>query len=197
MPLWVALHSRHKESPRRRPAGAFRFVEPAACALPGRGRSAAHQVLVDRMGRLAAFADRPDDQRLATAHVAGGVDLVDRGCVALRCRPARLPRWSSSAPSSVSMPSCSGPAKPMAMKTRSARMMNSVPSIGRRFSSTRAHSTPVTLPFLPTTPKRRAGELALGALGLRGRGAELGRPVGPDRQLVLAHAAASGGCRAG
>jgi hypothetical protein len=32
---------------------------------------------------------------------------------------------------------------------------------------------------------RSGGELALGAFGLARRGAELGRPVGPDQQLVL------------
>ena len=41
----------------------------------------AHQELVDRVRGLAAFADRPDHQRLAAAHVAGGEDLVERGLV--------------------------------------------------------------------------------------------------------------------
>ena len=36
-----------------------------------RQRRRAHQILVDRMGGLAAFADRPHHQGLAAAHVAG------------------------------------------------------------------------------------------------------------------------------
>src|SRR5580700_12131924 len=40
-----------------------------------------HQKLVDRVRGLAAFADRPDDERLAATHVAGGKDLVERGAV--------------------------------------------------------------------------------------------------------------------
>jgi hypothetical protein len=34
-----------------------------------------HQEQIDFTGALAAFADRPDDQRLAAAHVAGSEDL--------------------------------------------------------------------------------------------------------------------------
>ena len=41
-----------------------------------RGSSeASHQELIDRARALAAFADRPDHQRLAAAHVAAGEDL--------------------------------------------------------------------------------------------------------------------------
>ena len=54
---------------------------------PYRGQlSRTHQVLVDGVGGLAAFADRPDDQRLATAHVAGREDLVDRRAIVLHVR---------------------------------------------------------------------------------------------------------------
>ena len=40
-----------------------------------RQRGLAHQELVDRLGGLAAFADRPHDERLAAADVAGGEHL--------------------------------------------------------------------------------------------------------------------------
>src|SRR5208282_2159882 len=45
-------------------------------ALPWQQRGA-HQKFIDGVRRLAALADRPHDQRLAAAHVAGGKDLVD------------------------------------------------------------------------------------------------------------------------
>ena len=44
----------------------------------GLGRSGvADQVVVDRVGGVAALGDRPDDQALAAGHVAGGEDLLD------------------------------------------------------------------------------------------------------------------------
>ena len=83
------------------------------------------------------------------------------------------------------------------MKTRSARMMNSVPAIGWRFSSTSQHLTPVSCAVLADELERRHLELALGALGLRGRGAHLGRPDRARRRACLPSPAAAGGCRAG
>ena len=87
----------------------------------------AHQMLVDRARRLAALADRPDDQRLAAPHVAAGEDLVDRGLVVAgvgqrRCRAGRGRRRDL-----ASKPSCTGETKPMASSTRSALSSNSVP----------------------------------------------------------------------
>src|SRR3954467_5609696 len=38
-----------------------------------------HQILIHGMSRAAAFADGPDDEALAAAHVAGGEDAVE-GC---------------------------------------------------------------------------------------------------------------------
>src|ERR1043165_1235441 len=53
--------------------------------MQGRGLTGqlalAHQVLVHRAGALAAFADRPDDEGLAAAHVAAGEDLGNGGAV--------------------------------------------------------------------------------------------------------------------
>ena len=50
---------------------------PAYPPLAGSARQEArsHQEFVDRAGALPALADRPDDQRLAAPHVAGGKDL--------------------------------------------------------------------------------------------------------------------------
>ena len=42
-----------------------------------RQRRFAHQLLIDAMGCLAAFADRPYHQGLATTHIAAGVDVID------------------------------------------------------------------------------------------------------------------------
>ena len=64
-------------------------------------------------------------------------------------------------------------------------MTNSVPAIGLRLSSTSQHFTPVSCAFLADEFERRHLELAFGAFGLRGRGAHLGRPVGPDGELVF------------
>src|SRR6185436_11119393 len=61
----------------RRPEGRGRTREGQ---LPRQG-AGAHEVLVDGAGALAAFADRPHDQRLTAAHVAAGEDVRDRGLV--------------------------------------------------------------------------------------------------------------------
>ncbi|ABA48089.1 hypothetical protein BURPS1710b_3715 [Burkholderia pseudomallei 1710b] len=53
----------------------------ATAVRSARQLRAAHQVRVDRARALAAFADRPDDERLAAAHVARGEHLVDRRVV--------------------------------------------------------------------------------------------------------------------
>src|SRR3970040_2076897 len=53
-----------------------------------------HQELVDGTGALPALANRPDDQRLAAPHVAGGENLWHRRYVsarALRLRPGIAP----------------------------------------------------------------------------------------------------------
>ena len=72
----------------------------ALISLSARQRRRSHQELVDRVRALAAFADRPDDQRLAAPHVAGGKHLVDRRAIvvgvgahiaALIERPRRAP----------------------------------------------------------------------------------------------------------
>ena len=57
--------------PARRPAR----LAPLTRRSP-RQRRRSHQELVDGARSLAAFADRPDHQRLAAAHVAGGEHLV-------------------------------------------------------------------------------------------------------------------------
>src|ERR1700730_6556732 len=50
-------------------------------ALP-RQLARSHQECIDSLRRLAAFADRPDDKRLAPPHVAAGKHLGLRGLVA-------------------------------------------------------------------------------------------------------------------
>src|SRR5687767_2878318 len=45
--------------------------------------AAAHQELIDPACRLAALADRPDDQRLPAAQIAGGEDARDASHVVL------------------------------------------------------------------------------------------------------------------
>jgi hypothetical protein len=63
--------------------------------------------------------------------------------------------------------------------------VNSVPSIGFIFSSTRTQSMPVTAPFSPSNLRVMHGEIALGAFLVAGRGAQLHRPVRPVQHLVL------------
>ena len=120
-------------------------------------------------GALAAFADRPDDQRLAAPHVAGGEQLGHAGLVVLRrwprrCRAGRAPR-----PACSTMPGLRGPRKPMASSTRSALSSNSLPAtsfMAMRPSapftqSTRTHSSAVDLAVLAdarawSAPRSRA-----------------------------------------
>src|SRR5262249_32421520 len=49
--------------------------------LSARQKARTDQEFVDGACALSAFADRPDDQRLAAPHVAGGEELGDRGAV--------------------------------------------------------------------------------------------------------------------
>ena len=63
-------------------------------------------------------------------------------------------------------------------------------------SSTRTQSSAVTAPFSPRKLASSDGEVALRAFLVRGRGAQLQRPVGPGQQLVLGLRAASAGSRA-
>src|SRR5665213_1695860 len=46
-----------------------------------------HQEFVDRARALAPFADRPHDERLAAAHVAGGEHAIDAGAVVVGAGP--------------------------------------------------------------------------------------------------------------
>src|SRR5436190_13659836 len=43
----------------------------------------AHEIFIDGARRLTAFADRPDDQRLALADIAGSENLVERSPVVI------------------------------------------------------------------------------------------------------------------
>ena len=52
------------------------------CCL-ARQFGATHQIFVDRACSLAAFTNGPDNQRLATAHIASSEDLVDIGLIVI------------------------------------------------------------------------------------------------------------------
>src|SRR5574343_245285 len=77
-PAFFGQNSKATKNPADLSAGG---VFGIACGL-ARQRGRAHQEGVDLAGGLAALADRPDDQRLTTTHVAGGIHLVDVGLVA-------------------------------------------------------------------------------------------------------------------
>ena len=100
-------------------------AEPAVSA---RQQRRAHQELIHRARALAAFADRPDHQRLAATHVAGGEYLGDAGRVAAvpSVVALALPRASLATPKASSI-EATGLVKPMARKTRSALTSNSLP----------------------------------------------------------------------
>src|SRR3954451_5526023 len=62
----------------------FAVLNPSygtAAAISARQGGRAHQEFVDRAGALPAFADCPDDERLAAPHVAGGEDPRHRTLV--------------------------------------------------------------------------------------------------------------------
>src|SRR5262245_57932883 len=67
------------------PPRPLRFARPwtgkRAMRRSARQKARTHQELVDRAGALPPFTDRPDDQRLAAPHVAGGEEFGDRGPV--------------------------------------------------------------------------------------------------------------------
>ena len=72
---WI-LHARPETDPdgagcSRSPPGSTKDLE----SLSARQVRRSHQEFVDGARALAAFADRPDHQRLAAAHVAGGKHL--------------------------------------------------------------------------------------------------------------------------
>ena len=107
-------------------------------------------------GRLAAFADRPDDEGLAAAHVAGGETLSTRGAVALRRRPRRCRAGRASTPSSLSMPCCTGRGSPWRGARGRPGARTRVPGIGLQLVvDARTQSSRLTLPFVAA--RSRAG----------------------------------------
>ena len=85
----AAAPRRVVQRPQQPPAATETAAAAARLLLPvlpvdarsARQRRRSHQELVDRMGALAALADRPHHQRLAAAHVAGREHLRQRGLV--------------------------------------------------------------------------------------------------------------------
>src|SRR2546426_7940416 len=86
-----------------------------------------HQVLVDESCRLAAFADGPDNERLAATHVSGSEDAGNVGHL-FRVRgdvAALVDNHAQLVEHSLLLRA----KKPIASRTRSAAIVNSVPRI--------------------------------------------------------------------
>ena len=164
--------------------GAVPGVADRHRALP-RQVGRAHQAQVDGAGALAAFADGPDHQRLAAAHVAAGEDLLLAGLVLDRVGQRRCRACRARRPASLIMPSCTGPRKPMASSTRSALSTNSVPGIGWNLSSARAQCSALTTPFSPSKRTVATAKSRTTPSSWRRGGAHLHRPVRPGERLVL------------
>ncbi len=148
-------------APAAKPGG--RMISPGPAGRPTGGTippsapsarqlALAHEELVDRARGLTAFADRPDHEALAAAHVAGGEDLVERGAIVAvrRLDVAARVRGDREL---LHHPSCTGWTKPMASSTRSAFSSNSVPGTGLKSLPDWAQISFATLP-LPSPSKR-------------------------------------------
>ncbi len=104
------------------PANGYRRADKQlTCSRRNRGRQVgrAHEVLVDGSRGSTPLGDRPDDQRLPAAGIAGNEDAADIDCGTAR-RDARSPRSVTETPSCSTRPFASGPTKPIARKTKSA-----------------------------------------------------------------------------
>ena len=152
----------------------------------------AHQEQIDAAGGAAAFGNRPDDQRLAALHVAGGEHAGHAGHpVGVAPDVAALGQLDAELSSS---PLRSGPRKPIASSTRSASSSNSLPGTFSNdiLPSLRTSSTFEPCSFLTrpcSSPLKRCVDdrvHAIAALFVRGRYAE---DVRPERPRVV--------CRAG
>ena len=94
----------------------------------------AGEVRVDRGRGGPALGDRPDDQRLAAAGVAGDEDAVDAWtCTTRRARRCRARRARRRA--ARRRPARSGPVKPIASSTSSAGISRSVPATSAELPS--------------------------------------------------------------
>jgi hypothetical protein len=161
-----------------------------------------HQVLVDRAGGAPALGNRPDDERLAALHVAGGEDTADvrhparvaADVAAIGQRHAKIRE----------QPALLGPVNPIASSTRSARISNSLPGHRRtcmrpsaRVTSTFTACSARTRPFVPDEPLRGDGVEPLASLLVRRRDAEDVRPLGPGIVRRRGFRAVSASARAG
>ena len=162
--------------------------EPAGPRASGKARidvtsSRPGEPPVDGARALAALVDRPDDQRLAAARVAGGEDAVRP--TSRSAGASALPRASRSTPSCSSRP-VSGPRKPIASSTSSAGCVSSVPGdrLERRHAGVLAPSGSARRGRSPREVRGRDREVALAALVQRVGGAELHRPARPRRDVV-------------
>src|SRR5690606_19468403 len=185
--------------PRRRPTPlppiASRRRSPSASSPWSKPHSArqqrrAHQRLVDGTCGLAAFADRPHNQRLAAPRVARDEQLVDAGAIVaiVRRDVGRAARVDDRLE----------PVAELRQHTRLHRAGKADRDEGEvrlddEFGSGDRPALLVDLAALDAGElavladelQRRNLERALCALGLTGGGAHLGRPVGPGRELVL------------
>src|SRR5690606_23269062 len=204
--IFLTTPDRHKTSVIPERSGTpkpDRFVLPLTC-LPAssprkrreeRGRSRRqdgrpHQRFVDGAGGLAAFADRPDHKRLAPAHVARRPEPVHAGAV-IAVVGGDVDR-AAAVGGELHLPvELLG----HATRYRTGEAVGDEGEVGAddEFGAGDRLAPIVDfaafdageLPLFADEFERRHLELPLRALGLAGRGPHLGRPIGPDGELVL------------
>src|SRR5690606_4337137 len=151
-----------------------------------------HQVLVDCARGLAAFADRPHDQRLAAPRVAAGEDVADAGPV------VGLGRLDVAAPVEFHAQVAD---QPVVHRVDESHGQQDQPGFYDELAAGDLRHPPLAVVApLPLQPgELQPGDLAVGADDLfghhrpvalaaflvRGRTAQLQRPVGPGEKLVL------------
>src|SRR5918993_3502124 len=157
---------------------------PDAIGPSGRQHARAHQVLVDGARRLPTLADRPDDQRLAAPHVARHEHLWRRGAIIAVVR-GDVPAPVELDPGFLQQSRLdrSGEADGEEDEVGLEQELRPGDRLALLVDAGADHADGPAL--LALDPQGGGLELALRALGLRGGGPELGRPVGPHRQLVL------------
>ena len=171
-----------------------------------RGSSIAHQELVDRARALAALADRPDDERLAAAHVAGREHLGDATSGSRRCSPATLLRASR-------VDAEAARASPRRRRAGEAHREQHEIGLHRELAvrhldhlhlrrrrpsrhSTRARDRACST--VPSSPSKRlvaTAQSRVAAFLVRRRGAQLDRPVRPRRAACSPARAAAAAAR--
>src|SRR5665213_3284040 len=150
-----------------------------------------HQEFVDRARALATFADRPHDERLAAAHVAGGEHAIDAGAVVVGAGPRIAARVARDAEriEYAGARACEAHRQQHELgldrELRARYFGHSHLSVRIPRPVDARADEPLDAAVATLEALRRDRPVTLASLFLRRRRAQLDRPVGPRQRLVF------------